>query len=118
MAGFQSHQFTSVPVFDKQRVVQTIDLVSLLRHTDPVAYLSDHLPRMDRSGAPTRPLTGFEASGLEKMKRGEDLVIGAAGDRLRMLGSIRSTKQCIQCHGGERGDLLGAFSYTLKQGQP
>ena len=30
-----------------------------------------------------------------------------------MLGAIRSAKQCVQCHGGQRGDLLGAFSYTL-----
>ena len=64
--------------------------------------------------APTRPLDKFEASGLEKLRRGEDLVIGPTSDGLRMLGSIRSTKQCIQCHRGERGDLLGTFSYTMK----
>jgi hypothetical protein len=24
-------------------------------------------------------------------------------------------KQCVSCHGGERGDLLGAFSYSLRR---
>ncbi len=31
-----------------------------------------------------------------------------------MLGAVRSAKQCVKCHGGSRGDLLGAFSYTLR----
>jgi hypothetical protein len=30
-----------------------------------------------------------------------------------MLGAIRSTRQCLSCHGGNRGDLLGAFSYVF-----
>jgi hypothetical protein len=34
-----------------------------------------------------------------------------------MLGPIRATKQCTQCHGCERGELLGAFSYIL-DGRP
>ena len=36
-------------------------------------------------------------------------------DGLRILGAIRAAKQCVDCHGGERGALLGAFSYTLTQ---
>ena len=30
--------------------------------------------------------------------------------------TIRSVSQCVKCHGGERGDLLGAFSYSLQRG--
>ncbi len=26
-----------------------------------------------------------------------------------MLGAIRAAKQCLECHDGKRGDLLGAF---------
>ena len=37
------------------------------------------------------------------------------GDGVRMVGAIRSTTQCVSCHDCERGDLLGAFSYTLKR---
>ena len=32
----------------------------------------------------------------------------------RMFGALRATKQCLKCHDAARGDLLGAFSYTLR----
>jgi hypothetical protein len=115
VTGFRAHQFTYVPGSAERWEVQTLDLVGLLLHDQPLAYVSAHLPRMDElREAPTRSLDGFEASGLERLRRGEDLVVGAAPGRLRMLGAVRSTKQCVTCHGGERGDLLGAFSYTLR----
>ena len=50
---------------------------------------------------------------LEKLRGGEDLVVADAGVNLRMLGAIRSAEKCVDCHGGKRGDLLGAFSYSL-----
>ena len=67
--------------------------------------------------APTRPLDRFEASSLDKLRQGEDLIVGRSPRQLRMLGAIRSLKQCVACHGGERGDLLGAFSYRLGRGE-
>ena len=36
------------------------------------------------------------------------------GPTLRMLGAIRAANQCVACHAAERGQLLGAFSYTLQ----
>ncbi len=109
VAGFQAHRFASSPGVD------SIELVGLLLHEKPVAYVSDELPRMDqlRMG-PTRPLNDFESVGLAKLRKGEDLVVESMSSKMRMLGSIRSTKQCLECHGGQRGDLLGAFSYILK----
>jgi hypothetical protein len=115
VAGFQAHQFSRMPDPTKRWAVAAIDLVGLLRHAEPVAYVSAHLPRMDElREAPTRPLDAFEVSGLAALHRGEDLTAGRTGDQVRMLGAVRSTKQCVGCHGGERGDLLGAFSYTLR----
>ena len=67
--------------------------------------------------APTRPLDKFESLGLFTVQQGDDLFISRDGEGVRMLGAIRSTKQCVACHGGERGDLLGAFSYTLQRQQ-
>jgi hypothetical protein len=49
------------------------------------------------------------------LRQGEDLFISRDGGGLRMLGAVYSLKQCVACHGGERGDLLGAFSYTLER---
>ena len=67
---------------------------------------------------PTRALDEFEAMGLEALRRGDALFVrDTAGGTKRMLGPLRSTKQCITCHGCEYGDLLGAFSYTLAKGR-
>jgi hypothetical protein len=61
-----------------------------------------------------RPLDAFEMTALTELRSGADLHIGEGGDVGRFLGAIRSTKQCIECHGGERGALLGAFTYRLR----
>ena len=98
----------------EQWEVWRLELVGLLLHEKPVAYVTEHLPRMDELGeAPTRSLDRFEMSALERLRRGEDLLYTEAPGSMRVLGAIRSVKQCVGCHGGERGDLLGAFSYTL-----
>jgi hypothetical protein len=113
VAGFQEHRFSEVPAGDSWQV-RTLDLVSLVLHEQPVAYVSANLPKMDElRDAPTRPLDTFEFAGLETIRRGKELFVRGTPDGVRMLGAIRAAKQCIECHGGERGDLLGAFSYTL-----
>jgi hypothetical protein len=65
--------------------------------------------------APTRSLDSFESESLRALQAGEDLKVQHEKDAIRMLGSIRAAKQCLQCHEVERGDLLGAFSYKLRQ---
>ena len=115
VAGFVSHRFSQVPEPARRWRVQTLDLVSLLLHDEPRVYVSDHLPAMGKPhNTPTRPLDRFERFGLETLERGEDLFVSEAEGGLRMLGAVRSVKQCVKCHGGGRGDLLGAFSYTLR----
>ncbi len=115
VAGFQSHRFSKVPEPAEGWRVEMLDLIGLLLHEKPVAYVSADLPRMDElRKAPTRPLDRFESAALEKLRRGEDLAVADTAIGLRMLGAIRNAKQCIECHDGKRGDLLGAFSYTLR----
>ncbi len=134
VAGFAAHRFTRVPapsdgwriqddLSDQHTIlaepatrwtVRTLDLVGLLLHDEPVAYVTERLPTMDElRGAPFRPLDRFEALGVAMLRRGDDLFVARDGDGLRMLGGIRSTEQCVACHGCARGDLLGAFSYAL-----
>jgi len=116
VAGFEPHAFSKLPTATAAWQVETIDLIGLLIHEEPVAYVSANLPRMDQlREAATRPLDAFEAAGLKQLQGEEDLVIAEVDSRQRMLGSLRSARQCVQCHGGERGDLLGAFSYTLRK---
>ncbi len=122
VTGFQPHHFRAVPsLADSKQVrevwqVQTLELVSLLKHPEPVAYVSKYLPRMDElRDAPTRPLDSFEKQALAVLRRGEDLKVDTAADQIRMLGSVRAVKQCMACHRVKRGELLGAFSYTLRR---
>jgi len=118
--GFQSHQFHSMPSLPESRqarwLIQRVELVSLLTHEDPVVYLSDHLPRMDElRGAPTRPLSDFEKQALDGLRHGADLKVESSANRIQVLGSIRAVKHCVKCHDVCRGELLGAFSYSLKR---
>jgi hypothetical protein len=116
VAGFQPPQFSQRPTPAAPWRLQTVELIGLLVREEPVAYISKHLPRMDELvSAPTRPLDEFEAIGLFTLDTGEDLFVRKGTDCLHVLGAIRSVKQCLPCHGGERGQLLGAFSYTLKR---
>lgn len=116
--GFLSHRFSEAPPAPKSYRLQTLDLVGLVKHEQPVAYVSEHLPRMDElKDAPTRNLDDFEAEALDALNKGEDLVARESAGRLRMLGAIRAVRQCTTCHGCERGVLLGAFSYSLKRGE-
>jgi hypothetical protein len=115
VAGFQAHQFSAVPQPERRWRLQHLDLVGLLLHVTPVAYVSAQLPRMDElRTAPTRPLDVWEDAGLASLRSGQDLFVRETAHGLRMLGAIRSVKQCLECHGGEPGTLLGAFSYTLR----
>jgi hypothetical protein len=116
VAGFQEHQISQTPTPSEPWTLQTLDLIGVALHEEPVAYVSEYLPRMDElRAAPTRSLDDFEAAGLTALERGEELFVRDRGGERRMLGAIRAARQCLACHGDERGDLLGAFSYRLTQ---
>jgi hypothetical protein len=118
VAGFKPHGFRylGVPVHESKRWrVQHVQLIGILSHEEPLVYLTDNLPSMEqvRQGK-TRALDFFEEAGLPSLRQGDDLFIAQKGDTLRMLGALRATKTCLQCHDAQTGDLLGAFSYTLR----
>jgi hypothetical protein len=123
-AGFQSHAFRFMPSLssdkdDDRWRVDKLELVSLLRHNEPVVYVSDHLPRMaELRTAPTRPLDEFEREQLPRLFRGDDLAAVPAPRRIRMLGAIRAFEECLNCHNAAEKDLLGAFSYDLRLDLP
>ncbi len=47
VAGFQEHRIGQLPAPPERWKLQTLDLVGLVVHKEPTAYLSEHLPRMD-----------------------------------------------------------------------
>jgi hypothetical protein len=111
--GFQPHHFRELPSAGAWQV-RRLELVSLLLHDEPRVYVTNDLPRMDKiRGIPTRALDLFESTGLAKLQTDEDLFISETPHGIRMLGAVRAIEICTTCHGGERGDLLGAFSYSL-----
>lgn len=121
VAGFKSHGFRYYHwSFHKKEHwrVNHVLLVGILSHEEPVVYLTDKLPSMEqvRQGK-TRALDFFEKAALSALHEGEDLYIVQKGDTLRMLGALRATKTCQQCHDAQIGDLLGAISYTLRPAQ-
>jgi hypothetical protein len=96
-------------------------------HDQPVVYLTDGLASLeDSESIPTRPLDAFEQMAVKELSDGfqdvayefNGLLIGGRSGRhqstkVRMVGAIRASQSCNQCHDSKDGDLLGAFSYTL-----
>ncbi len=116
VSGFAPHAFESEPKPEKPFVLERLELVGLVRNPEPAVYVSEFLPRMtELDSVVTRPADGFEAAGLKRLAAGEDLVANAVGSKVRLLGAIRNMTACVECHGGKRGDLLGAFSYRLAE---
>jgi len=141
VAGFPGHGFTHAPwippsapdneeprkqdqsenLGSKQDkwIVSKLELISLLKHEKPAAYISDNLPRMkELTEADTRELDQFEADALKKIEAGEDVITKASLNHIYMVGSVRARKQCVSCHYVKEGDLLGAFSYELDRTPP
>lgn len=116
---FEAHRFTrefdtKQPLGDPPYRLARLELVSLLKHQQPVVYVSENLPNMDElRDVPTRPVTAFEGAALARLRRVEDLVTEDAGNQLKMLGAIRASETCLKCHRVRRGELLGAFRYEL-----
>lgn len=126
VVGFQSHRFTKLPELTAPKApspapwqIVRLELVSLLKHGTPVAYVSKHLPQMDElHGAPTRPLDSFEQKSIDRLRSDEDIAIDEGVDRIRMVGALRASKNCLKCHSVRRGDLLGALTYELVPVRP
>jgi hypothetical protein len=124
VSGFLSHRLTRVPPKPQSPPeagswrFESLDLISLLKYPEPVAYVSKHLPQMDElRDAPTRPLDEFEAQQLPRLRIGDQLAFNQGARRVRMLGAIRARAECLNCHYADTGELLGAFSYDLRRDQ-
>ena len=112
-AGFAGHGTTGPPASTPDYAVESVALIGLLVHPTPVVYVTPGGPTMGLpADTPTRLPDAFEAAGLAALVAGGEMHLGAVGPR--MVGPIRNAVQCQACHGGDRGDLLGAFSYVLK----
>lgn len=95
-------------------LLKSLELVSLLKSNSPAVYVSAYLPDMEKlANVETRSLNRFEVDSLHSLEYDEDLVIAARTNEIQLMGSIRASESCMQCHAVYRGALLGAFSYHL-----
>jgi hypothetical protein len=101
------------PVGTRAWVPKEIRLVGLVKHPDPVVYLTGGGMRRGKADVKTRRPDAFEAKALEVIRGGGELVQAEKrGDTLRAVSGIFAGRQCLTCH--ERPwEMLGAFSYRL-----
>jgi hypothetical protein len=92
-----------------------LELVSLLRHAEPRVYVAETIPLMNElEDIPHRALNEFEVGALLQLETERDTVIEETPGGAVMLGAVRAGNDCLQCHNGPRGKLLGAFSYEFR----
>lgn len=98
---------------NKAWVVKEVQLVGLVKHPEPVVYLSTDPVMKGKAEVKTRRPDGFESKSLEVIRGGGDLVqVQKRDGALRAVSGIYAGRQCAKCH--ERpGEMLGAFSYRL-----
>ncbi len=102
-------------VLDLNRwTLQKVQLVGLTKG-EPVAYETDKIPTMGelRTDVKTRELDEFEKKAVLAFGDNKRLKVIETNGELRVMGPIYATAACIKCHKTE-GELLGAFSYTIK----
>ena len=119
---------------DQHWQLKSIDLIGLVDRDDPVVYITAKLPspelarsmsKLAKQALPQHGQTMHEKStsfrtpdvlelaALEQLQRGEEMFVRSKDSTLRMVGALRASKACLECHVGKEGDLFGAFSYTL-----
>lgn len=108
--------------YDRKRKLfeaKSVDLIGLIKKAEPVVYVSEKVAAMaSQDEAPTRPLDEFEFAGLQALQKGDNLFGRSRDGVIRLLGSVRAEASCVSCHAGKQeGDLLGAFSYVLREAE-
>jgi hypothetical protein len=101
------------PAPGKAWVEKEVQLVGLVKHPDPVVYLTGGAAMIEGKDVKTRRPDAFEAKALEVIRGGGELVQAEKrGETLRAVSGVYAGRQCAKCH--ERpGEMLGAFSYRL-----
>ena len=100
-------------------VVQKVELIGLVKHPEPTAYMMSFPPQKsyltNKQGRffTTRALTTFETNALVQLRNGRNEILGTHDGSVAILGAVRAQENCLKCHDGNSGTLLGAFSYLM-----
>ena len=108
--------------------LEEMHLVGIAKHKEPVVYLGEggenHMAAPDKAAKklakaraggnqPSRPPDTFESAALGDLRKGTELVVKTTAAEMRLVGAIRARADCVACHDGGEGALLGAFTYRL-----
>jgi hypothetical protein len=85
--------------------------------TQPYAYVDPFsvTKKSLNSSSSRRAITEAERGAIDKLRDGDADVFLPDAKPPRLIGAIRATKSCLDCHEGAAGKLLGAFSYQLSE---
>jgi hypothetical protein len=125
--GFGLARMPQPPMLDRAGVlemagktyaIERLELVGLLKADTPQVYvpLRHNLP-FRAEDFRSRSLTPFEQDALSALRAGRDIVraSGQEPGTLEIVGALRGDGSCLKCHRDvTEGQLLGAFSYTLR----
>jgi hypothetical protein len=78
-------------------------------YTQPFNVTKAHLQESAR-----RPLRDRELAAIDKLAAGEETVFNESSMPTLLIGAVRASSQCLKCHEGPAGRMLGAFSYSLQ----
>jgi hypothetical protein len=97
------------------------ELIGLLLRSRPTVYESPNIISSNGwssmkmpADTKSREPDAVETAALEGMKKGNDITVHEETNLVRIIGSLRARKECINCHDCKENDLLGAFSYRLE----
>ena len=105
---------------DRLWALHYMQLISILEHNPPVAYVVSPPGSFSVAQDTTRDIEETEQSALQRLRAGEDLVItwNESQGQANMLGAIRAKDHCLKCHENmQRIDLLGAFTYRFEEAE-
>jgi len=116
-AVFQS--VTELKLDQTEYHMNRVGLIGIAEHTTPVAFISPtSVPRLAdltnatfRARIQQRPLTAFETNALPQLRAGRETVMDLKAGLV--VGAVRAREDCLKCHEGKVGTLLGALSYEM-----
>jgi hypothetical protein len=92
--------------------LESLDLIGIGKHPAPVGFLGRRHQTVSMNRE-TRALTAFEEKAVAELKAGEDVASETGRTGRVVVGALRAREDCLKCHGGNPGDVLGALSYRL-----
>ena len=108
------------PVFDRfgDETLTLVEMHLLSVQLDRVYLIDASMQEMPElpEDTPFRELNSFERKAIQDFEAGENVITDISQNSIRIVGSLRNERTCMQCHTDRRKDeLLGAFTYRLQR---